>query len=72
MPQFRTATSGAQADACHGCTDFERSHCRGQSQTTGLIANMRRYKLVQMERHVGERDADTLRHLWQTWYLYAR
>jgi hypothetical protein len=33
---------------------------------------MRGYKLVQMERHVGERDADTLRHLWQTWDLYAR
>jgi hypothetical protein len=33
---------------------------------------MRGYKLVQMERHVGERDADALRHLWQSWYLYAR
>ncbi len=27
---------------------------------------------MQMERHVGERDADTLRRLWQTWYFYAR
>ena len=27
---------------------------------------------MQMERHVGERDADTLRRLWRAWDLYAR